>query len=229
MEIWDFWEKYFAFAIGVIFGIILVSRQLSIEDEIVVGLLQFASIFFVLASVLLNLSQQIYERKRNEKSEIIDLVSFFRDRILSEHENFANLIIKEKGKNYECVRVRISIPTTKFIKENYQENAIKQSSLLLNEDKNITNIATRCLNLIEEFSLRVNLLEAAESEYLSILRDSFVEMVEDFTTLLLYQRELLHNEIMYSNTINLYIMWEPFFDRSTSEEKKMKFLEKLNS
>jgi hypothetical protein len=176
--------------------------------------------------ILVAVSKYFYEKRKDKEREIIELVSFFRATVLAFHEKFADKIRKEFP-NLRFVRVRLSQPTLEYVRSHHSALAEKQYSYIFNNNKEIEVSAINTLNAVEEFSLKVNLLEAADSEDLQILHDTFVEIIEDLAIPLLYQRETLHDESMYSNTVGLYEEWEPDFSRRPIEERVKEFKHKL--
>jgi hypothetical protein len=143
------------------------------------------------------------------------------------HEKFAKEIRNEFGPSQRFVKVRLSQPTLEYVKLHHSALAERQYGYIFNKNKEIEVSAINTLNAVEEFSLKVNLLEAEDSEDLQILHDTFVEIIEDLAVLLLYQRETLHDESMYSNTVGLYKKWEPNFNRRPLEERIKEFKKKL--
>lgn len=220
-----FWYRYVALASGCIVGIIFSGNFIfSIDKQVLIGLLQFASVIVAIATIIISLNENKYQRKRDRSMLVTDLISLFRTDILKLHGDFAEIIRKEVGSpNHEFITVELKDGSLSSLISNQRESSKKQIEFLMKN--NATSIA--CLNLcnaLEEYAIRVDELDAFKDEKLAVTKTAFIRAVEEVATFILFQRDLIQGNNMYANTLNLYFVWEPQIDKIKPEERLKKFI-----
>jgi len=157
-----------------------------------------------LLTLLLGLSaihKYAYEKDRARKTEIIDLISFFRKELLPESE-----VLHDKLRNYDIENLYMKMDFDDIIlaEKHYPIEFETQTNLLapLETIKVVTSMA----NAIEEFAVRVLTLDAEKENSIAILKNSFVQLTETISTYILKERKLTDN-LNFTNTQKLYTLW----------------------
>lgn len=223
MKYYDFWESYFAGAIGIIIGIIWASNYFNLEKEIAVGLLQFASIVFVFASVLLTLSQQIYQREKDKSAMSADLISLFRTEIVRLHNEFSAIMEDEFGDKHKYIKIDLSNPSLDFVVKKYSKESEEQVQQLF-KNKKISNSVLVLANALEEFSVRVDILSAYGDERIVVTKSAFINAVEDIAMYILFMREVIHGNNLFPGTLSLYGKWIKDVQKNDPNELLERFL-----
>lgn len=181
--------------------------------NIVIAVLAFVAVF-----------TYFYNKDKDNILAVVDQVSFFREKVLSEGNNFIRFV-RDKDKDYIFSRIKLDDPTTKTIKEKYKSEVTAQVNLIKTYGKHLQSLQIDCLNLLEEFSLRVIYSETYTHRAFNSVKPLFIELVEMLALQLMTQREIITGNQAYSATLKLYSKWKDEVDRSSPEERTKKTIE----
>jgi len=212
--------NFSALALGILISIIFFGKFVfRLESSLVLDLLQFISLLLAFVGILSGLIKYHEEKEKEKSKEIIELVAFFRNEILPLHFNIINIL---REKKLDVVQISLRNPTMEFILKNYIEKVRMQHAYVWKSDVN----STSQLNTLEEFALRVYLLNAEDEKSLFLVRYTYCVILEQLTLLILAHREMISGNSMYQNSLNLYKVWEPSVDMASHEERLKSFDEK---
>ncbi|MFT5849987.1 MAG: hypothetical protein ACI9H6_000816 [Patiriisocius sp.] len=142
-----------------------------------------------------------YEKNKDRKTEILDLISFFRKELLP--KSFA-LNHKLEGQDVTNLFMKMDVDDIDLAYEKYPVEFLAQTRLLAPDD--MTDEIIDIVNVIEEFSVRVLTLEAEKEDSIAILKSSFVQLTEAVSTYILRERHST-NSLLFINTLELYNLW----------------------
>ncbi len=208
-----------AFGFGIFLAIVVSAGFNLIDDSVGINLITSLSI-------LLALSKYAYEKERDRKNEIVDMISFFREEVIGCHTKFGNLILEKFGSGHEFVKIQMEEVTIKWVRNHHSAKAEKQAGYIY-DSYHTRNCAVNAMNALEEFSAKVKILKAMNSPELEILYPTFVMVFEDLAVLVLAERELGPGETMFRNSVELYNLWSRNVSRDTYQEKKSKLYKEL--
>lgn len=169
-----------------------------------------------------------YENKEEKKlKHAVNLINFFREKILSTQGQVTNLILNEKGKDYVVPRI------VNFDTSNMTINSIypdSESKRLLHEFlgiKSIDNLHTHLLNCVEEFALRIRVYGLVDHQALHPVYDAFVQIIEQGGIHKILQHRVIGTGAnVFTETLNLYDIWKGKVSRQTEEERMDSFFTK---
>lgn len=185
---------------------------LGLEKEVSLGIL--AAIGILVATM-----KYIYEKEKDRKNEIINLISFFREEVIKEHTKFGELVRVIFGKNIVFQRFRLDEVSLDWVKNNKSALADKQIDYVFYNHET-RNQAVNTMNALEEFSAKIKILKAIDSPELEILYSTFVMIFEDLAILVLDERELGPGETIFRNSVKVYELWSKRIDRKNYDERR---------
>lgn len=197
-----------AFGLGSFISICIGAKAGILENSTAIGLLAFTG-------VLLAYRKYVYERERDRKELLADLIRFYREEILHENQNFLKQIDDNKHK---LTFIKLDELDLQSIVKEYPDEAKEQMKITINRQL-YTLQSVNILNRLEEFSIRVINNDAITDDLLTSLHTTFVRMIEGHAIALMRQRQIETGENTYSKTIELYREWEKLIDRRTSRER----------
>jgi hypothetical protein len=193
---------------------ILMSSSIILE----LGLDSLEKIFSILSSlsIAIALTAYFYQKSRDEIDASIDQVSFFRREIIPFYNNLRKKI-NQKNSGYEFPRIKIDIPSSRFIKENYPSETTNQIYIFRN-DRDILDTQIDLFNMLEEFSIKVAMYKTASHPAVSSAKNAFINIIEQNAAALIFWRDANANSA-YSETFALYKIWKDSVDRASVEER----------
>ncbi len=204
-------KEIFTFCLGVFISIGMAVKFGSLENSIALGLLGFLG-------VLIALRKYLYEKARDRKMEIVELVSFFRNQVMTRHEDFLRVARETEGNDYEFPRIPFKEASVNHLKEEFASQSLKQIQLQ-KKNPEIFYLRHSVINVLEEFALRVHLSEAQDSSKIHCLKQAFIEMVETHAEKLITQRTVFTGGDTFSETIYLYFHWYSSADNLSVEDR----------
>jgi hypothetical protein len=165
-----------------------------------------------------------YKKKQDNTLAAIDQIVFFREKIIIEWDKTSK-IIKENDPKYWFSRIRLDDYSLESIRESKQKNFYNQLSIFFDATKldpvtnctgikNVFDKQISVLNMLEEFSLRVKHFSTQKHLALESIRAAFVQIVEQNAVAILFEREIIANNSIYSNVLELYSTWKNNFDKT---------------
>ena len=213
-------RDFFAFLLGFLISVSVGTLSQCVEISTGLSLVTFSGVFIALL-------KYFNEKKKDAGGEIINLVSFFRKEALFAHEDFARIVREElKDENHNFLRLSFEYPTIKNLLDKHGGRA-NQQFLYLTKTRKIHTAVINLLNILEEFSLRVKLLDATERQEIGLIKHTFITAVEDSVTELVNQRQFGTGNDAFQNTVNLYLKWVGQIDNRSPEERMADYKEKL--
>ena len=166
-------------------------------------------------SIVIALSGYFYQKRQDELSATIDQITFFREKVISEMYVVQNKIKKMKS-DFIPSRIAPSIPTIKVARKEFKTNFTRQLDIIFEISKNneltlggeILDSQIFLLNMLEEFSLKVTLLKTSEHPALEGIQNTFIEIIEKNAVALLFMREIITGQPLYSTNLFLYKLWK---------------------
>lgn len=180
-------------------------------------------------SILVALATYFYKKNQDRTVAAIEQISFFRKEIIPEWDKVGK-ILKEKNNKYIFSRIKLDQTTIEFIKKKYSRNFEDQLLIFFNKfgeqemwDAKILDSQIVLFNMLEEFALKVFHFGTNEHQALNAARAAFVEIVEKNAVALLFTRDVVVGNQIYSSTISLYRLWKDQVDRSFIVKRLAKF------
>jgi len=175
-------------------------------------------------SIVVVISTYFYNRKKDKRLAAIDQITFFREKIIVELDKVSKMI-KEDNPGYWFSRIKLDSYNIEEIKKTKSRNFDNQLSIIFDITKidpitnntGIKEILSKqitLLNMIEEFSLRVKHLGTQKHPSLESICSTFVLIVEQNAVAILFEREIIADYPMYSNTLELYSLWKDDFNKT---------------
>ena len=210
--------------ISIIVSVILISILILYAFNLDV----LQKIFSIIGSFSLGIAlfTYIYKKTQDKNIAAIEQIAFFRKEIIPEWESVANEL-KSKNKKYMFSRIKLDEPTIEFMrKKDYSINFQDQTAIFLNNlncpkidpkiwDSKILDLQIKLFNMIEEFSLRVYHFETSRHQALNSVRAAFVEIIEKNAAALIFVRDIVVGNPIYSKTLLLYSLWKEDVNRSS--------------
>lgn len=141
--------------------------------------------------------------KKDERLDVVDQISFFRDKILDK-EIMMTQKIRETEKDYVNIKVPYIGNNNDEIVKNSPQNSKKQ--VMVFERHNTFISILEILNMLEEFSLRIKYSGTVEHPAFTGIKSSFLDLVEGHMIVILMERDI-YGKNVYSSTLELYNFW----------------------
>jgi hypothetical protein len=192
--------SFVAVCVGVKFGFIDADTALGLS---------------ALTGFVLGFRKYIYEKKKDRRDVLAELVRFYSEDILIANQRFITELEKRKLK---YTRIRLNDLNIKSVVGSYPEEAKMQMKITKIQDL-YTIQTVDILNKLEEFSMRIINNGSVRDDYLVPLRMTFVQIVEANGIALMRHRLVETGKDTYSKTLEIYYVWENLVDDKTIEER----------
>lgn len=155
-----------------------------------------------------------YKKRQDTTLATIDQVRFFRETIIPKWSEVIKKIVA-KNPNYGFPTIKFGINKFSDLQSNHTKRFNKQLSIFFDRtklpsspiDDSILDQQIYLLNMVEEFSLRVQHLKTTDHIALESTYYTFCELVEKNAVALFFMRDIMTNNLIYSATLNLYSKW----------------------
>ena len=172
-------------------------------------------------SLLIAIVTYFYQKKQDETLAAIDQIVFFREKVILEWDK-VSLFIRGGFPNYSFSRIDIKPDNLSIesLRHDYSMNFDSQLSIIFdasqidvdtnsNGMKDILSKQILLLNMLEEFSIRVKHFKTTEHSAIKpVVSPIFVQLVEQNAVALMFMRDIISNNPIYSNTLELYFLWK---------------------
>lgn len=167
-------------------------------------------------SVLVAILEYHRRGKQDKNLATIDQISFFREKIIPKWNEIIKLI-GNKDKKFWFSRIRLDSLDINEVKKGQDLKFNNQSSIFFDSSKNepadwvdssVLDELIFLLNMLEEFALKVTHLETQDHPALTSVHFAFVELVERNAAALLYVRNVVVGNPIYSATLSIYNSWK---------------------
>lgn len=165
----------------------------------------------------------LYRRSKDKRIDEIELVSFFRNIIAPAYWRYYEQLRPEAGERNLALPFIGAIETfsyewiytyaTEKFEEQEKITMDAESRDLVGATKSFSDLA----NAMEEFALRVLLVDAVDSAKLNSVRATYAEIVEMFAYRIAFSN--LQKDYHYPNIITLYMYWRTAVDRQEPEKR----------
>ena len=174
----------------------------------------------VAISALLAFVNYFESKKQRQVKEAINLVSFFREEVITLHAVISSLIKKDKGENFVCTRITSFdiLEIESFYTNRLNKAEFENLSSISNNPK-VHDSQIALLNKLEEFALCVYLFGLESNEALLTVRAAFIELVEVHVYVISLQRTIGTSPTLYNQTLRLYSKWQLLVDRLTPQQR----------
>lgn len=206
--------KKYSLSLSILFAGVLIS--ISIYFNAGIDFLQ--KIFSIIGSLSLvvALVTYLYKKKQDETLAAIGQITFFREKIIPEWD-MVQKAIKSKRKEYWFSRIGIDKPAIVDVKQKFSRNFNDQLSVFFDSSKSdhslwsdieILDKQIILLNLLEEFSLTIYHFKVDQHLALNSVHAAFIEIIEKNAVAMLFVREVITANPIYSATLLLYDSWK---------------------
>ena len=186
-------------------------------------------LFSILGSLSLGVALAAYFYKKNQDKDIaaIEQISFFRREIIPEWDKVSK-ILRSKNSSYIFSRIRLKEFSIEFMREHYPKNFKDQLNIFFNDpgdsskdlwDANILDPQVVLFNMLEEFALRVLHFKTNNHQALNSVRNAFIEIIEKNAVALIFVRDIVTGNPIYSATLQLYLSWNQNLSRTYALER----------
>ncbi len=171
-----------------------------------------------------------YENKREKQLKLaVELISFFREKILSKQNEISNLIFDQKGKEYvvpKIINFDVTILTQDSLFKTLEE---KRAYLEFLKISSIEIPQTNLLNSMEEFALRIRTYKLTNISALRSVYAAFVQIVEQGGIHRIMQHRVIGTEeYVFSETLMLYDIWKHNISRKSETLRIKEYFGDLN-
>ncbi len=166
-------------------------------------------------SLILAVSTYYYKKRQDTTLATIDQVKFFRETVIPKWSEVIK-IVHAKHTAYGFPPIKIEKNSFSGLKTSSAVKFNKQLSIFFDKtklpmspiDNSILDEQIFLLNMVEEFSLRVDHLKTINHSALESTYYTFCELVEKNAVALFFMRDIVTNNPIYSSTLKLYAQWE---------------------
>lgn len=204
-----------AFSVGFLISFLFAVKLNLIENNLAIQLLQLYISVIAASSIGFAMLKYTYQIEEDRKAAAIEQISFFREEIISKHEEFCNKI--EIEYNLSRQKIRLDDSDIEELFEKYPDIVSEHFAFVFIQD--IHDLQVHTLNLLEEFSLKVKHYKTKEHEALTSLPIPFVEIVETHAVALLHMRHVGSGMPTYGSILELYSFWKDLVDRREISER----------
>ncbi len=201
----------------VIFSLFYIgSKEIEIDSKLDV-INSIAQLIMATASVLA--FSNYYENKQEKlRKEALNLITFFREKILIKQTEITSSVVKVKGKDFKFSRFR-SLDISN-LEAKYSKESLKEFSEVT-EIEGVMELITDLLNAIEQFALSVNVHGLSNEKTLMPVKAAFVELIEIQVNLMAisFHRTVGTAPGLFSELLDLYKKWELEIDRTAPEQR----------
>ncbi|OGJ01459.1 hypothetical protein A3G98_00915 [Candidatus Nomurabacteria bacterium RIFCSPLOWO2_12_FULL_37_8] len=178
------------------------------------------SLFSIVGSLSIGVAllTYFYKKQQDKVLATIEQVVFFREQIITEWTKVSQSIVNKNPKYmFSHIKIKNIQDNIEDLKKEFSFNFKDQLDIFFNSNSlsqdQILNEQIMFLNMLEEFSLRVNHLGTQKHPALESVCDTFVSLIEMNTVALFYMRNIRSNNKNYSAILNLYESWRDIFQK----------------
>lgn len=209
-------------ALFIIFIVILIIISISF----VPNLDSTQKVFSILGSFSLGVAvlAYFYKKRQDETLAAIEQISFLRKEIIPQCKAVDDKI-KNKNKAYNFCRIRPTEYSMKALVEDedislnfntqlsaFYDRSDKDASKWITDGEILYEQAT-LLNMLEEFSLRVQHFKTLNHQALISVNGAFVEIIEKNLVALFFIRDITNASSVYDNVLLLYKSWKDLTEK----------------
>jgi len=173
-------------------------------------------------SILLALASYWYKKDQDTIIAAIEQVSFFRKEIIPEYDELTKFI-KYRNKNYLFTRIELDESTIDFIKKKSPKESLAQINVSIQPNNEVLDKQIILFNILEELALKIIHFKTQEHEALNSIKSSFVQIIEQNAAALLFEKDIVNGNNIYSQTLFIYNLWKDEIDRTSIDDRVKKF------
>jgi len=157
-------------------------------------------------------------KKREDIFSVVEQLNFFRTEILNTSNSIFNKVKKkERDFDFSTLSIKEALSTFEFVAEYVHYKAVFERQQKLEEIEGVEEKIYELANQLEEFSWKVILSETQNEPALSVVRGSYIDLVERNAWHILFSR--FDDEKRFEGVYQLYQLWAKKISRETYAEK----------
>lgn len=215
-----------SFVLG-IFSVVAPYLILSAHSATYAHKLELANLFVqIVVAVSAALAFVTYYENKEEKKlkYAVDLISFFREKVISKQNEITKKVIEERGDKYDIPRVVAFSPYKMTMESIFYNQEMKQGYIDFIKIKSIISPQTNLLNSLDQFALCVRVYGLTEHPSLISLHAVFIQIVEQGGIQRILQHRVIGTgENVFSETLDLYELWKNKISRKSEDQRIAEF------